>query len=714
MKALFLFITVFLFTQLLAQKTHYRFLSNGLKNVVLDMELKSDKIYLSSASQKLINPNQLNEYTTVSLLNLEGTFFSNLEITNLNTKKFVIFDSIHCFNRLSKYDNNFIVSGHEAGKDQETKFHIFDTDLIDQKEFSITSVNADRIGNEGIFVDDSILYSYGLLQKEEVLYANIIKYNLNTNTIVWDKNYKKGKRLNQMWDLQKTKDGNLIFMMYHKDADAGSASNSGYQILKIDTDGEIIDSFSHSDLGADKQRILASRNGDIFYTTEDNPFDPIFPSHGRINKLSENMDTILWSLELPSNAFTNGNRYKIFDYIQANNGDIMACGKVWHMPGGPLVAGPNATWNGFVTRVSQNGELKWSRIYRLPNDNPKLPNGEYGNFRAGQLDKILETEDGNFVLGGTAYYSSVQLNSGQLQFGDTLSSMWIMVVDENGCIEGEECEEVIHLDSKNDIKFNIDDKWIYEQEEYFGGGNSLIDFVTFQITDTFSNTNIKKYLLDETDTVYIDNNKMYFWDSHYNEYIMYYDFDETSSYEIKYYDPFRQSDEIATIVVDSISYKLFGVDLLKTQHIHILNSGTSEEYQEVVYEGIGAGHFGIKFLLGCGLCDFNPYTTKLRCFSNKEKIYNFVDYACDSTWLLTNTSDIKIDDLEIYPNPTDEIVNINGLSNDVPYEIFTIDGKLFKKGMTKNYSLSIEDKGFYIVRLYVSGAWISKKIVKIE
>lgn len=709
MKASFIFISLFLCTKLICQNTYYTIYSNDIENISSGISVRDSNIFISQVlGTDLLKGTAFNKFSK------KGNFITKVEYKNIDPTKFNVFGFNYAFNRFKEFGNNFIFSGHEAGKDRETKFHIFNSDLVDQMEFSITSVDADRIGNEGIYVEDSVLYSYGLLQKEEVLYANILKYNLNTNTIIWDKNFKKGKRLNQMWDFQKTHDGNFVFIMYHTDSDAGAGSNSGYQIYKIDHAGSILDTFSHGDLGADKQRILPSKEGAIYYSTDDNPFNPIIPTNGRINKLSENMDTILWSLELPSNSSTNGNDYRIFSFVQAANGDIMACGTVWHMPGGPLQAGPNATWNGFVARVTQDGVLKWSRIYRLPNDNPKLPNDEYGNFRAGQLDKILETEDGNFVLGGTAYYSSVQLNSGQLQFGDTLSSMWIMVVDENGCIEGEECEEVIHLDSKNDIKFNIDDKWIYEQEEYFGGGNSLIDFVTFQITDTFSNTNIKKYLLDETDTVYIDNNKMYFWDSHYNEYIMYYDFDETSSYEIKYYDPFRQSDEIATIVVDSISYKLFGVDSLKTQHIHILNSGTSEEYQEVVYEGIGAGHFGIKFLLGCGLCDFNPYTTKLRCFSNKEKIYNFVDYACDSTWLLTNTSDIKIDDLEIYPNPTDEIVNINGLSNDVPYEIFTIDGKLFKKGMTKNYSLSIEDKGFYIVRLYVSGAWISKKIVKIE
>ncbi len=709
MKASLFFLLILLSQPILSQGTYYKLYSNEFRNIIEDIEIYKNNMYISSLGLVKEDSNLYSFITNLSKINLED---GNKIKTAPKSKLLPDYYGKYSFNRLSKLGDNFIVSGHEVGKEYETKFHIFNPDLEDQKDFSITSTNAERIGNEGIYVEDSILYSYGLLQKEEVLYANILKYNLNTNTIIWDKNYKKGKRLNQMWDFQKTHDGNFVFIMYHKDADAGSGSNSGYQIIKINPNGTILDTFDHKDLGADKQRILETNEGAIYYTTEDNPLAPIIPTNGRINKLSRNMDTILWSLELPSNAFTNGNRYEIFDYIQSSKGDIMACGKVWHMPGGPLLAGLNATWNGFAARVTQDGELKWLRIYRLPNDNPKLPKENYGNFRPGQLDKILEAEDGNFVLGGTAFYNSTQL--GGLEFGDTLSSMWIMVVDENGCMEGEECDEVIHLNEKKEINFNIGDQWTYEEVQYFGGGNSEIRYKSYIIQDTFFEGGQTKFIIDIQDTFYIEDNKMYFWDEHYNEYIKYYDFEATTTYEVKYFDPFRQSDEIATIVVDSISYKYFGKDSLKIQHVHILNSGTLEEYHEEVFEGISAGHFGIKFLLGCGLCDFNPSITKLRCFSNEEMSYNFVDYACDSIWLSTKTSEINIEDFLIYPNPNVGIVNIQGLNNEVPYEIFTSSGKLFKKGMTKNYSLSIDEKGFYILRFYINGVWISKKIVKIE
>lgn len=298
--------------------------------------------------------------------------------------------------------------------------------------------------------------------------------------------------------------------------------------------------------------------------------------------------------------------------------------------------------------------------------------------------------------------------------GDTFASFWRRVVDENGCIEGEECDDVIHLDEKTELNYNIGDQWIYEEEEYFGGNNNAVGYAEYFIKDTVIDDTFIKYALESQDTFYVGHNKMYFWDEYNGEYILYYDFDAITSYEIKYYDPFRESEEVATVIIDSISYLHFGSDSLKVQHVHILNSGTLEEYQEVVYDGIGAGHFGVKFQLGCGLCDFNPYITKLRCFRNEKTIYNFVDYACDSIWITTNTKEISNDGIKIYPNPTEGTVNIVGLNMEVLYEIYSFDGKILRKGKTNNHSLVIDESGFFIIRLFLNNVWYSKKIVNIK
>ncbi|MBK8112894.1 MAG: hypothetical protein IPK46_22640 [Saprospiraceae bacterium] len=86
----------------------------------------------------------------------------------------------------------------------------------------------------------------------------------------------------------------------------------------------------------------------------------------------------------------------------------------------------------------------------------------------------------------------------------------------------------------------------------------LCKFATFVVTDTMEAGLLTKYVLNEVDTFYAQDDKMFFWDKHYQEYIMYYDFNATSSYDIKFYDPFRKSDEIATVFIDSIGYRHFG------------------------------------------------------------------------------------------------------------------------------------------------------------
>lgn len=698
---------------LLSQETYYKLYSNGVENICSGISVKDDNIFLS---QILGKSNLL--ITAITKFDRKGNYKTKIEYPKIDPTKFNVFGYDYAFNRLKKFINNFIVSGHEAGKDQDTKFHIFNSDLEDQMEFSITSTNAERIGNEGIYVEDSILYSYGLLQKENVLYANIVKYNLNTNTIIWDKNYKKGKRLNQMWDFQKTHDGNYIFIMYHKDADAGSASNSGYQITTIDSNGNILDTFNYDDPSVDKQRILSSKEGAIYFTTENNLLAPIIPSDGRINKLSKNMDTILWSLELPSNAFTNGNRYKIYDYIQANNGDILACGTVWHMPGGPLVAGPNATWNGFVARVSQQGELKWSRIYRLANDNPQLPNDEYGNFRAGQLDKIIETEDGNFVLGGTAYYSSLQ-HAGLL-FGDTLSSLWLMVVDENGCIEGGECGEVIHLDSKvtNSISPKlVNDKVSWVETEYSGFNGSIVSLRykfsndSFQYEqhyyrelltsdEEFGNNfvGLKRYFRE-------DNNKIFEYIN--NEELLMYDFNLAllDTINIKNLNSGISIPLYASQVKDSITLE----NGEKRKSLEINCKGFEQIFTKWI-EGIGSTNGFLSVYESCSF-DINVFLT---CFYiNDNLVYRNPDF--NNCWT-TSTEEINMRKFAIVPNPSRDKISIIG---DIEFDnvnVYTAVGtkmNVQKNGSTIDVSNLID--GLYIIELERKGQSIGKqKFVKIE
>lgn len=690
-----LFLVLILFSQLLvAQITYYKLQSIELENTLEDLEFDDNQIFISALGLVKTDTNLYSLITNLSKINLiDGKEIKTISKSNLLP---FYFDK-NSFNRLSKFRSNFIVSGHETSITKETKFHILNPDLEDQIEFSILSANADRIGNEGILVEDSILYSYGLLQKDAVLYANVVKYNLNSNTIIWDKNYKKGKRLNEMWDFQKTRDGNFIFTMYHKDADAGSGSNSGYQITKIDKNGSIMDTFNYKDSSIDKQRILASREGPIYFTTEDNLLAPIIPTNGRINKLSEDMDTILWSLELPSNAFTDGNMYEIFDYIQASNGDILACGKVWHMPGGPLVAGPNASYNGFVARATQQGDLKWSRIYRLPNDNPKLPNDTYGNFRAGQLDKILETETGNFVLGGTAYYTSLQRNSGKIKLGDTLSSLWILVVNENGCIEGEECEEVIHLDktqkeTKTNLKYVSSDN-IWNVGDYFekpfrftfSSDSTLINDKyyfqkRFSISEVGSFDGLGNYYREENGIVYE-------LDPIQNKERIVFNFNLKVGDSIQVNNPEIEMKMMKVVHIDSITF----YDNKPRKRIR-LECKYGDQFEWI--EGFGDKYLIFAYCFVDDISDGN-----ITCYYTNGTLVFENDFDLPCWYLGVGTEETKTSKISIYPNPAKENLIIKSDNTISQIKIYNIDGKLNGEYKTSEISLENYEKGIYIIEV---------------
>lgn len=716
MKAL-IFMSLFISNFVIGQKTFYKLLSHEEQNVATGLEFDSNRFILSSGAQT-INAHQYKTQTNITAILIDGTPVKKLEITKLNAKKFGIFDSLFVFNRLAKNGDNFLISGHNAGKVRETKFHIFNADLMQQKEFSIPYTNVDRIGNEGIFIEDSMLYSYGLSQIGEVYYANILKYNLITNTIIWDKNYKIGKRLNEMWDFQKTHDGNFIFIMYHRDNDAGTGSNAGYQIVKIDKNGAILDTFDYEDIRRDKQRILASEEGAIYYTTKNNPLDPIIPTNGRINKLSENMDSILWSIELPSNAFTDGNRYEIFDYYQAANGDIMACGRVWHMPGGPLVAGLNASWNGFVTRVTQKGDLKWLRIYRLPNDNPKLPNDKFGDFRYGQIDKIIETEGGDFVLGGTAAYTPTQLDG--LKNGDTISSIWLMVVDKIGCIEGEECENVIHLDSKKQIISEpklVNDKvsWTEKEVSAFDGSISSHKY-KFSEDSIFFSTLYYKELLSSTEQFgsnytglnrYFreENNRIYEYNQ--NQEILMYDFN------LNLNDTFNVENPLSQITFPiTVNIILDSTLLLNDEHrrtIAMYCKGIEPTLTTWI-DGIGSTS---GFLSVYNSCAFDINTT-LNCFYINDTLA-YINPESKGCWT-TATSNVKTVSFSIIPNPSKDKIEIKGEVDFDKINIYSITG-IKMKNFQKEKIIDVSElrKGLYIIELERKGHSLGKqKFVKSE
>ncbi|MEZ4906631.1 MAG: hypothetical protein R2771_03065 [Saprospiraceae bacterium] len=183
--------------------------------------------------------------------------------------------------------------------------------------------------------------------------------------------------------------------------------------------------------------------GDIYFTTEE-VLDDRFISRGfgAINKYDSQLKNLEWSLLMPTDYYIDNHKFKIYDLMEAKNGDIIACGTVWEeRPGGAFVESKDNKYVGFITRITKEGEYVWFREYRVPAFSELLTDEEYGKFMYGSLLKTIELDDGRIVAGGIAYYNSYEI----INAGETESFLWLMIVNENGCLDGEECEEIIEL-----------------------------------------------------------------------------------------------------------------------------------------------------------------------------------------------------------------------------------------------------------------------------
>ena len=79
---------------------------------------------------------------------------------------------------------------------------------------------------------------------------------------------------------------------------------------------------------------------------------------------------------------------------------------------------------------------------------------------------------------------------------------------------------------------------------------------------------------------------------------------------------------------------------------------------------------------------------------------------------------VNLLDLKIYPNPTNEIINIDlGRLSDVNYKLYSLEGRLILSNEFKNITkfkidLSNNESGVYFIKLNINGESVSKKIIK--
>ena len=461
------------------------------QNLLFDIDILNEKIF--GTAQHFCNSNPSSNVNTACAslcsFSLQGEHNNSILIDTFFNGRLggLLVDNDRIF--LANYSHE------DPALERSLYIHEFDTTLNLLARHLIPSIINSSMNNDGLKRIGNNYYVYGNSTYPTIARGFVQKLDLDFN-LIWTKEYNHGEFINSCDKLQKTDGDNLIFAHQYNKGQTGTAGNSGLQIMKINFDGIKLDSLQLNVL-TNVPIALLSDSEDMIYVYTDNhpsPSSALDLSQGSLNKYSNNLDTLVWSLGFPHNNYTDGRSYYVRTITEARNGDILVCGSVFDRELYSLfLEQENHTDNGFIARVTKDGTIRWLRIYKSPNTDSNLPREEFGEFHHSLLADMIELEDGRIIAGGSSYLTTSQLS---IVVGTTepLSQFLILAVDGmTGCIEGEECDEIIILDNQYRPRdnylpiLNSNYRWIVEQ---FSADDttSTLSF-TYSEDSIFQNTN---------------------------------------------------------------------------------------------------------------------------------------------------------------------------------------------------------------------------------
>lgn len=257
--------------------------------------------------------------------------------------------------------------------------------------------------------------------------------------------------------------------------------------------------------------------------------------------------------------------------------------------------------------------------------------------------------------------------------------------------------------------------WYYEQTDFGPPFNS--DFIKFsEIGDTVilgdSAKIIIRQYITSSDTISndifmkSDSNRVYIYVSETNLFELIYDFNALPGDTIRVYcgDGISPGTAIQ-ILVDSVSTININDNILKVQYVSQPNfedcfmSGT-------IIENIG--WTGYMFPMS-SIAD-PPTGGSLRCFQNDViGLYQLTDFDCD--YISTDIESFgELNKIQVFPNPTDGIVQINAL-NIERVEVINLEGKCWDFEAKNEIDLSNLEQGVYMLKVSTSYEIIIRKIV---
>ncbi len=275
----------------------------------------------------------------------------------------------------------------------------------------------------------------------------------------------------------------------------------------------------------------------------------------------------------------------------------------------------------------------------------------------------------------------------------SISGQSIYEIGNNNISQKYQSSDLPCLNSFNNSWIDLSTTWTYEARETFGNG---ITHINYKVVDTTTLKGKKVFKIkngtsnyDENIMFSFEDSKGYIFDSINEKFNLFIDYSSADSFEF------------TTMIMDvnNINKSINGIAYVDSVGIFTMPDGSDSYIHYFTYKATIDGierKVSRKALRNIGFIDGNStggwelglwyrplyepelFATKLRCFSNDSVNFNFVGYACDSTWVKSNVNDFDSEDLVIFPNPVKSGNELNIVTEGEKYNVKIFDeyGKL--------------------------------------
>ncbi len=682
-------------------------LNIGLENGFTGFHFAEDYILFNSYHFCLFDStaNIYNNCTSLSKLSLEGDLLdvSYLSLGDGRGK-----------NTLMVNENEIILAGHWVNINLNGKSFIskWNFELESQEFFEYSNPPGYSVHNQGIIELEDAYYLYGIGYDDVYREVGVIrKIDKNSMKLLWSKIYDEESLQSGCFALQEDYDGNLIYRHLKLIRTEQGNQRAREQIVKIDTSGKVLSKFEfHDDPRSGKSHIISS-SGDIYFVCESPLIDFVTPLGGVAHKMNPNFDTIFWKAELPYWGAFTFREFFTNDIYETKNGDILISGNAWDTgssenPESHL----NYNYVGFISRITSDGDVLWTRIYKYINDHPNMPHEEYGSYLTSNLIDIHEDEAGNIFVAGTVWYNLVQLPA--LSAEDPRSKIILLKIDKNGCINPNYCNEVNYVNQQSEKQLvSHNNQW---NITYANSWNISTKKYTFsEDFHLINGQNYKELLVSEEEEGLFVKTEIFFREMDGVVY-RYDSFGESKIYDFN----LELGDSIShpnpeveiQLYVTSIDTMTFG-DNIPRKVLYLSCLDPNQPSEETWIEGIGSMKGIGEESYGCSV----DWTSSLTCFfENGLSVYE--GESGEGCWRVNNTEfgmQDQILSIQIFPNPVKDVLFFQNFSNNFEYKLKSMNGIILKSGTTfDRLDVAYLPSGLYFIEILTNNKTKVLKFIK--